>query len=168
MCIMTNIFNGFYHMKSCLHTTHSMIRPRLPRITLEHWHTIVAVSQEFNSQTMIVLFEQNKGKSCVKLEKSFGVFSPQRFCRIERTNHSIFSQVALLMCCLPAEWIPTSGWIYIYAIWGETVVPTYLDISKQNRDVLHMVDVQFIELAFDIWIRSFVHLFANLIINNHR
>lgn len=54
--VMTNIFDGLNHMKASFNAAHSMVWSRFPRFRIEHWNTVIAITQQFNTQTMIVLW----------------------------------------------------------------------------------------------------------------
>lgn len=53
--IVPHILDRLYHMQSSFNTAYGMVGSWLPSIRVKHRHTIIAISQQFDAQTMIIL-----------------------------------------------------------------------------------------------------------------
>lgn len=93
--LQAHILDGHYHVEASFHAAHGMIRSCLPVVTFELRHTVIAITEQLYTQTMIVLWEQN----VEKIVKNLKVHLPLQCDRNEQKDRLKFSPIVGPMFC---------------------------------------------------------------------
>lgn len=88
---MTHILDSSDHMESRFDAANSMVWPGFPAVGIEHGDAIVAVAQQLNAQTVVVLVRPHSKLFIninITIKKVLDVILlPLQFCRIEQRDH---------------------------------------------------------------------------------